>query len=470
MVTMRLLLTTLCLLLLNACVVVPPQVHSIIVNDRVVTEPGANVQLLRGGAAIPLAPGTPLEPGDEIVTGPDTQAVLMLENGRVEVTIFENSEVLYSSLFLKLGEVYVRVKSKVEGWFVDADYIEAMPEDTGYIVGVGSNGEYICQVLEGQVRIRSKTAAWRPVTINARQQITATGRSTPNQTPLDRRQYNRLVDRINKIERLYRPAAELIAPDLVELTEAEAQRELRARGFSPATIVGVVTGKARIGTVVSQSPSAGTHIRPRSALRLNVEVKPTPVPNVVGSTLQVAGDRLASAQLELGSVRDQLEVGVESGIVRSQSVPPNKQVAPGTRIDLVVSEKGASVPSLRGLTVRRAMTILSNADLKLGDQTKRASTETVNTIIDQDPRPNEIVRANSEVNVVLAMQEVRHCTVPSVAGLTPAQAANRLQSAGFSNIRYSGQGGYLWGERPTDPSAGSRVPCNSTVTINTVIG
>lgn len=168
-------------------------------------------------------------------------------------------------------------------------------------------------------------------------------------------------------------------------------------------------------------------------------------------------------------IEERIEVGADPGIVRSQSVAAEAEVVPETEIDLVVSEKGAKVPSLKGLTLSKARTVLSSANLILGDDTKQASSATVNTIIDQDPDPNDIVRVNSEVDVVLAMKEIRYSTVPDVKGLKPAEAANRVRSAGFKNVEYSGQGSYVWGEQPTNPRAGTSYPCDTTVTINTAV-
>jgi serine/threonine-protein kinase len=345
-----------------------------------------------------------------------------------------------------------------------------MPEDTGYIVRVGSNDEYTCEVLEGHVTVRSKTGSWQPVALNKREQVTASGRSTLSRRTLSRRDYNKLVNRVNAVERVYRPrSVELMAPDVVGMTEADAQKVLRTQGFGRTTIVGVVTKKRPIGEVVAQSPLAGVHIKPGSALRLEVEVKPTSVPNVIGSNLESARSLLERAQLKLGKIQDQLEVGVESGIVRSQSEPANKNVAPGTEIDLVVTERGAEVPSLNGLKLSEAERVLRKANLRLGDETKRVSTATVDTVIDQDPDPNDIVRENSKVDVVLAEKEVRYCTIPNVSGLTPAQAASRVKSADFK-VTSKGSGSHLSGTKPTEPEAGTSLPCGSTVTIYTVIG
>jgi beta-lactam-binding protein with PASTA domain len=208
---------------------------------------------------------------------------------------------------------------------------------------------------------------------------------------------------------------------------------------------------------------AGERIRPGAAVRLEVEVQPTLVPNVVGSTLQDAQRIIAGAQLKVGNVREQLEVGADSGIVRTQSVAARGEVAPGTAIDLVVSEKGSQVPRLSGRNREEATSELRSADLKLGRVTTRASRERVNTIIDQDPDSGAIVKAGSEVNIVLAEQ----CTVPNLQRMSRNDAIARVQDAELVARVYttSGANTDLETVHQQKPQAGSKLNCGSVVEV-----
>lgn len=462
----RIIFLAICALLLNACTVAP-QVRSLVVNDSLVSEAGADVQLIRGGAPIPLSAGTELEAGDEIVTGPNAQALLLLENGKVEVIVFENTTVRYSSIFVALGEVYVRVKQKVQEWTgVESEYISATPETTEFFVRIGPNDEYSCEVLEGRVVARSNRGQWRQVTINTREQMSASPptATAPQTVRLSDREYNALVKRVNAIERVLRPtAAELMVPDVVGLAETDAQKRLLEHGFQRGEVTGVVTGRRNVGEVATQSPAAGERIRPGATVRLGVEVEPTTVPNVVGSTLKAAERAIAGAQLKVGSVREQLEVGADSGIVREQSIAAQGEVAPGTAIDLVVSEEASEVPRLSGRTREQAASDLRQANLKLGRVTTRPSREKVNTVIDQDPDSGEIIKVNSDVNIVLAEQ----CTVPNVMGLSRDDAVDRVRDAELAARVYTASGANtdLETVHQQNPRAGTKQDCGSRVEI-----
>jgi serine/threonine-protein kinase len=281
---------------------------------------------------------------------------------------------------------------------------------------------------------------------------------------MSEREFNRQVKRVNEIERIFRPnAAELMVPDVVGLKENNAQTILQEHGFKPGEITGVVTGRRNVGEVAAQSPVAGERIRPGAAVRLEVEVQPTLVPNVVGSTLQDAQRIIAGAQLKVGNVREQLEVGADSGIVRTQSVAARGEVEPGTAIDLVVSEKGSQVPRLSGRNREEATSDLRSADLKLGRVTTRASRERVNTIIDQDPDSGAIVKAGSEVNIVLAEQ----CTVPNLQRMSRNDAIARVQDAELVARVYttSGANTDLETVHQQKPQAGSKLNCGSVVEV-----
>lgn len=462
----RTLLLAICALFLNACTVAP-QVRSLVVNQNLVSEAGGDVQLIRDGAPVPLSAGTELEAGDEIVTGPNAQALLLLENGKVEVIVFENSRVRYSSIFLGIGEVYVRIKSKVQEWTgVESEYIAATQERTEFFVRVGPNDEYTCEVLEGRVVARSKRGQWPQVTIDAREQMTASPptATAPQAQRMSDREFNALVKRVNAIERIFRPtAAELMVPDVVGLAENDAQKRLLEHGFKRGDITGVVTRQRNVGEVVTQSPVAGERIRPGATVGLEVEVEPTTVPNVVGSTLDDAQRIIARAQLKVGNVSEQLEVGADSGIVRSQSIAARGEVAPGTAIDLVVSEAASEVPRLTGRTREQAASDLRKANLKLGSVRSRPSREAVNTIIDQNPDSGTLVKAGSEVDIVLAEQ----CTVPNVIGMSRNDAVARVQDAELTARVYTVNGANTELEtvHQQNPRAGTKQNCGSHVEI-----
>ena len=517
----------------GGCAVVPEQVHRVIVDDRVVSEASADVQITRAGASNPVTPGTTLEVGDVIATGANSQAVLLLENGKVEVVMLENTEVRISSTFLNFGEIFVRVRDTLRDVFeVPSDYGVAGVEGTVFTVSVQrdrtADRPYQCTILEGQVEVRSANQAWAAVTLRGGDSIAAGSTAPPTQRKIDRREFNDIVERMNRIERVYRPnATELLVSNVVGLTEAEAQRVLRDQGLSIGEAVGRVSGNAPIGQVLAQRPAAGSWSKAGGAVRLDVEAEPTTVPQLVGIqeaaaehalvqakltkgdvsqqitgqqpegqvlrqrppagetvpvdssvdlwveaesvnvpelvnlSLDTARQRLTDNGLAAGRVRDRLVRSGEVGQVLEQSVAANTAVAPGTRVDLVVSVRGVAVPNLSNQTLASARGRLGDDGLRIGRTTTRRSNAEPDRVIDQSPSAGTLVEPGDSVDVVTESG----CSIPNVMEMHRNAASSALSSAGLRPfIRNVGRFNSDNVTRQT-PSGGT-VRCGTTVTLD----
>ncbi len=523
---------------LASCAVVEPQIRTVLVDGEVVETTSGEIELERAGAVSAAQPGTPVQPGDVIRTGPSAQAVLLLEGGKVEVIVLENTTVRISSIWVEIGEVIVRIVDRVaEAFEVPSDHgVTATAEGTEFIFSVREN-QYRCIVIEGRVRLRSNSGAWSPVTVTERQEALGQREMAP-QPPrrMERKEYNAVIERINRIERAVRPgAAQLIVPELEGLAEREARRVLDDEGLQAGEITGRVTGKSPIGQVLRQSPAAGQRIKARQRVDLDVEAEPTTVPSVSGLRLADASNRLASSRLETGDVNFEITGKLDAGYVIRQDPPAGRTVAVGSAVRLWVEEESAKVPILVGLTVNEAATAIKDAklvasyedrpvtkrtddgrivaqseprdklvkpgslvrlsvgqyvvsvpsvagmtlsqarnrlrqgELQVGGTSTRESSKPRDTVIEQDPRAGTRHPPGTSVDLVFAKPAVKYCIVPSVANLTPAQAASRIKSAGF-DADSQGYGSYVSGSKPTTPPAGTSLPCGATVTINLVIG
>jgi len=521
-------------ILFAGCATVPPQVHKVLVNDQLVSEASEQVQVIRAGVSSPVNPGTTLETGDIVKTGPGSQAVLLLENGAVEIVMLENTEIRISSVWVEIGEIFVRVKKSLREVFeVESEYGVAGVEGTVFTVrvqpGQTTADPYECITLEGQVQVRSASNAWSPVRLRAGEAVAASSTTAQPKRTLDRREFNNLINRINRVERNYRPGAtELLVPNVVGLTQAEAKSALGAQRLSMDTPVRRVTGNAPIGQVITQQPVAGSRIEPGAAVSLEVEAEPTTVPGLVGAQEQSVARSLARSRLKKGEVayeitgnepqgevlRQQPKAGtvvpVESAVdiwveaesvrvpqlanltlnaarsalsenrlvvgsvseklvqdgavnrVIEQSVAANTPVAPGSRVDLVVSIRGIAVPNLINRSADNAESALDAANLNLGRSTSRRSTALPGRVIEQDPDAGELLKAGESVDIVTESG----CYVPSVTNTTRANAEATIRSAGFSpSIRSIGtySQDYVTGQQPT---AGGPVRCGTTVYLD----
>lgn len=110
-------------------------------------------------------------------------------------------------------------------------------------------------------------------------------------------------------------------------------------GMAPSTTVGA-------GSIISETPSAGTSANAGSAVNLEVSSGPPPVtvPNVVGLAQSVAASNITSVGLIVGTVNTQSspllttgDVVIPSGDVISQTPLAPTSVASGSAVNLVVS-------------------------------------------------------------------------------------------------------------------------------------
>ena len=81
---------------------------------------------------------------------------------------------------------------------------------------------------------------------------------------------------------LFVSTGEVEVPDVVNMTQADAEATLRDQGFNPVPVM--VTGTGTPGTVVSQSPTAGSFARLGSTVTINVIQQPTSTPTPTPTT------------------------------------------------------------------------------------------------------------------------------------------------------------------------------------------
>ena len=161
------------------------------------------------------------------------------------------------------------------------------------------------------------------------------------------------------------------APNVVGRTVPEAEKVLKEAGLK----LGQQTEKPGdpVGTVLDQSPAAGTRVAPGAAVAVVVAIAPPDdrivVPEVVGKSLEDAQTILKDIGLRLGRVTFRDDDRVDQ--VLEQAPKAGDQVAKETAVDLVVGRarevEQTKVPRVTGQTLRGATEILEAARLKVGE-------------------------------------------------------------------------------------------------------
>jgi beta-lactam-binding protein with PASTA domain len=212
------------------------------------------------------------------------------------------------------------------------------------------------------------------------------------------------------------------------------------------------------------------------------------VPDLRGSkTLAAASTRLHGAGLTLGAVTRSKRSGLRPGSVIGQAPRAGLLVAPGAAIalTLAVGKTGRRVPTIVGLTVDHAVTVLRTAGLQLGQITAHGSAGT--PISRQEPPAGTRVPRGSAVAVVLlprpttttstatatststtpAVAVPVKVAVPALTGLRLGDAINTLGGAGLKpheqkQISSDVAAGSLIGQLP---AAGTKLKSGASVTL-----
>jgi beta-lactam-binding protein with PASTA domain len=263
-------------------------------------------------------------------------------------------------------------------------------------------------------------------------------------------------------------------PDVVGLSTAAATEKLAQRGYA-AVVRGRVSSGARLGTVLSQSPSQGTELDRGGQVTIFVARGPltVDVPNVVGLAADQALVRLRSAGLKARTVK--VASNQPKDRVVRQAPPGGSQVKRDTTVALTVS-KGpsvAKVPPLKGLTEASATATLSRLGFRVS-VSKIPSTQPKGIVVSQAPPPGTKVPKGSIVGINVSSGSnpaAGGVVVPKVVGLSQAVAVDRIEQAGLKVNSFP-----IASTRPQGtvvselPAGGTQVPARSNVRINVSLG
>jgi beta-lactam-binding protein with PASTA domain len=285
----------------------------------------------------------------------------------------------------------------------------------------------------------------------------------------------------------------VVVPAVVRMKAATAKKALRRRGLATQTTS--VASSKKPGVVLAQSPSAGTHVARGSVVALRISQGRVRVPNVVGknrasavATLQKAGLAAKTANVaspkRKGTVVAQSpaagsSVAKGSGVLLNVSSGPSTGGAPPPPPPPGPPPPGApppppppataTVPDVTGLSQASAQRKLAVAGFKPG-VVYVSSNEPLESVVAQSPQGGTTARRGSHVqlNASLGPNPGALQSVPNVLGLTAKQAVARLRSAGFKvqelqrTVSSQSQNGLVVDEQP---SGGRKVPVGTTVTV-----
>ena len=220
-------------------------------------------------------------------------------------------------------------------------------------------------------------------------------------------------------------SGDIAVPDVKGKTLVEAEAILKDNNLD-FTLKEEFDAKVPTGTVIKQSPGAGSHVKAGRKIQLTVSkgAEPGVVPDLKGKNLAEATEMLHAAKLAVGKVTVQYKEGAAQGAVLSQDIEAGKKVAAGTKVDLVVNiSKGQSVePDLKGLTLSDARERLSSMGLMVGSVTTKEDSAPKGTVIGAEPEFGKVLSEGSVVTLIVSGGKKEEKKQKETSG-TPSQAA-----------------------------------------------
>lgn len=270
---------------------------------------------------------------------------------------------------------------------------------------------------------------------------------------------------------------QVAVPDLSNKSLAQAQDALQKLGFTVA-IQQKPDSKVADGNVIATQPLGGSRIDEGSTVTVQVSSGPdqVQVPRLDGLTVQQAEQELNSVGLRM----DPNVVRKESSAQDLDKVIGTEPSA-GARVDVdqaivVWLGKGPEkvrVPSLVGQDISVAQpNLVDSAGFKIVIEEVQSS-KPKGEVIATSPAGGTNADKGSTVTVQVSSGD--QISMPSVVGLTPSQAVEKLRQAGWtgstSQINQNTTGTFDAGSVgriiSQQPSAGSSISKTSTITITT---
>ncbi|MCP1716221.1 beta-lactam-binding protein with PASTA domain/predicted nucleic acid-binding Zn-ribbon protein [Methanocalculus alkaliphilus] len=156
------------------------------------------------------------------------------------------------------------------------------------------------------------------------------------------------------------------------------------------------------GTVFNQEPEAYAEVPLKSTVMLTLSIPETVIiPKLTGMRKDDALRMIIDNHLIAGEIRQELSAEPPD-LVLGQNPPEGAEVEGMSRVDLVISREGVTVPKLIDQTEEEAKESLRKASLKAGEIRYTRSQNPDRIVVEQSPGADEIVEPGSLVILTIA--------------------------------------------------------------------
>ena len=258
-------------------------------------------------------------------------------------------------------------------------------------------------------------------------------------------------------------------PDVRGETLVEATDTLKALGFK-VTHTTEANDNFEAGKVFATSPEHGQKVAEGSSIALKVSAGAgkVPVPTVIGQTQDDAKQALTADGFEV-RVESSPDTSKPVDQVVDQNPAPNTTAPKGSTVTIFVSNGPAAVQvrDVTGRTAGDAESLLQGDGFNTSTTSESSDSVPSGRVIRTEP-PAGSQRPKGATITIVVSSGTSNVTVPSVIGLSQANATSALQSKGFKvNVEMQevidpAKDGKVVDQ---DPNGSTSQPSGSTVTI-----
>jgi len=217
-------------------------------------------------------------------------------------------------------------------------------------------------------------------------------------------------------------------PNVAGETQAAATTSITASGLVLGTVTTQSSSTVPSGSLISESPTAGTQVSAGSAVNLVVSsgTEQVAVPNLAGDTQAAATTAITGAGLVLGTVTSQSNATVPSGSVISQSPAAVTEVSSGSAVNLVVSSgSGPLTAADINLIFVVSSDLAFQATGDVNPQTASLTSQGLNRSLLMAPYLQQSVLGSENVTAIYALEPMTHLQTtnnyPDMAALETIQ-------------------------------------------------
>ncbi|WP_213975606.1 Stk1 family PASTA domain-containing Ser/Thr kinase [Tepidanaerobacter acetatoxydans] len=213
------------------------------------------------------------------------------------------------------------------------------------------------------------------------------------------------------LARKYIDVPEVIVPNVIGWQEEDAVKELEKLNLKP-NIAERVFDKAPAGQVIDQDPKGDQKVKtthPSIDLVVSKGPKAATVPNIVGKTEAEGIALLNSYGLEPGRIIPENSPDVPEGIIIDQNPREGFTLSEGESVNFTVSigPETTNAPNLVGKTLDEAQALLKEKNITVSSVSKKPDQAPENTVIEQNPKPNEAMELNGSISIVISSGPVQ---------------------------------------------------------------